>query len=242
MVAEYFAREKAELALVSQNEDNLGVVLNNIRKGGVKTAPLVIIEDFPQNAKSIIDKTIEKFGHLDILFNNAPFTKPISIRNSDMKDFDTMMTKNIRNIIELSNCAVPHLIISKGCIINNSCVYGSIPEDHFMSYCISKAAIEHFTKCAALELASKKVRVNCITPDCIDHDVHTFMDLDREKIEEEFRAFVKHAGIKNSTVNVKEPIYVTLATLFLAKDDRFNGCVVPVHGGISSYMKEITEM
>ena len=72
------------------------------------------------------------------------------------------MNANVTSILKLTQLCVPHLINEKGSIVNVSSVCGTRSFPNILAYAISKAAIDQFTKCTALELAAKGVRVNAI--------------------------------------------------------------------------------
>lgn len=86
-----------------------------------------------------------------------------------MDDYDAMMATNVRSVVELTQHAIPHLIESKGCIVNVSSTLSIMAAQGALAYSMSKAALDHFTKCVAMELASKGVRVNSVNP-AIDRD------------------------------------------------------------------------
>lgn len=69
--AEYFAKEGALLALVGRNPERSKKVVENIKKSGVKSEPLLILADISVDSERIITETIEKYGRLDVLINNA---------------------------------------------------------------------------------------------------------------------------------------------------------------------------
>ncbi|XP_055317703.1 uncharacterized oxidoreductase TM_0325-like [Sitodiplosis mosellana] len=235
LAAEYFGKEKAKLALVSSNSQNkFDNVLENIEESGVKTDVFVIIGDVTKDSKCIIDKTIDKFGRLDILFISASFIRPASIENFNIRDFDAMMTQNVRSSFELTHFAVPHLIESKGnIIIDSSTALGLIPVENWIFCCISKAALQQFTKCAAIELKDHGVRMNCISAQNIDVDFHSFIDIDRDKEEVDYENFLEQNDIKGP-MNERngQKIDCVSAIAFLANDNEtffITGLVVPVY-------------
>ena len=89
-----------------------------------------------------------------------------------MEDFDNQMNINVKTIINLTQKCLPHLITEKGSIVNVSSVTGSRSFPGVLAYCMSKAALDQFTKCVALELADKGVRVNSVNPGVIITDLH----------------------------------------------------------------------
>lgn len=168
--AEFFAKKGALLALVGRNPDKFEQVMEKIEESGVEMEPLVILADVTTDAKQIISETIEKYGRLDVLINNAGCGTLGSIETAKMEDFDAIMATNIRAVFELTQLAVPHLIAAKGNVVNVSSVYSTRVFKNSIAYCISKAAVDHFTRCAAIELADKGVRINAINPAFIETD------------------------------------------------------------------------
>lgn len=86
--AEYYAKEGAKLALVGRNAEKFESVIEQIKESGVEMEPLVILADVSVDAERIISETIEKYGRLDILINNAGFMIPNQFETMQMADFD----------------------------------------------------------------------------------------------------------------------------------------------------------
>ena len=103
-------------------------------------------------------------GSLDILVNNAGILEMGTIENSSLEQYDKIMNTNVRAIYQLTMLAVPHLIKTQGCIVNVSSVNGLRSFPGVLAYNISKSALDQLTRCVALELAPKKVRVNSVNP------------------------------------------------------------------------------
>lgn len=82
--------------------------------------------------------------------------------NSSMELFDQLWTINVRSLVSLTKLCVPHLIKTKGNIVNLSTGLALKAQPFAVFYNMGKAAIGHFTKCLALELGASGVRVNCI--------------------------------------------------------------------------------
>lgn len=145
--AVYFAKKGAFLALVGRNEEKFQKVIDKIKDSGVEMEPLIIIADVSTDAERIINGTIEKFGSLDILINNAGFSIPGTIESMKMEDYDAMMATNVRGVVELTQLALPHLIESKGNIVNVSSGLSLMTSAGMIAYSISKSALDKFTKC-----------------------------------------------------------------------------------------------
>ena len=150
--AEYLAKLGASLVLTGRNEENLKKVADKCSgKAFMVLADVTKDED----REKIIEKTIERFGKLDVLVNNAGILENGSIENTSLEQYDRVMDTNVRSVYHLTMLATPHLIKTKGNIVNVSSVAGIRSFPGVVSYCVSKAAIDQFTKCVALELAAK---------------------------------------------------------------------------------------
>ncbi|XP_037292734.1 uncharacterized oxidoreductase MexAM1_META1p0182-like [Manduca sexta] len=161
-----FAKEGADVTLVGRNEDKLAKVSAECAKYGKN--PLVIKADVSKDeeAKTIVARTIQTFGKLDVLVNNAGIFIPDDILEPNyMETFDLTINTNLRPVALITNQASPHLIQTKGNIVNVSSIDATMVKiPKFSAYFASKAAINHFTRCIALELAPHGVRVNTVSP------------------------------------------------------------------------------
>lgn len=117
------------------------------------------------------------------MINNAGFVIPGSIEDAKVEDFDSIMATNIRGTFLITHLAVPFLIQSKGNIINVSSIAGARPIQGVLAYAVSKAALDHFSRCVALELAPKGVRCNTINPGVIDTNFYDAFGLNQESAE-----------------------------------------------------------
>ncbi|XP_049878987.1 3-oxoacyl-[acyl-carrier-protein] reductase FabG-like [Pectinophora gossypiella] len=176
-----FAKEGANVVMVGRDQTKLKTVSDKCAQVGKK--PLVIIADISKDddARRIVKETIDKFGKLDVLVNNAGLNKPGSILDGKvLESYDKTFSVNVRAVIHLTSLAAPHLIKTKGNIVNVSGVI-SVTTPHFpdwISYHVSKAALDHFTRGAAKELAPSGVRVNAVSPGPVITDFAKNIGLD----------------------------------------------------------------
>ncbi|CAG2179031.1 unnamed protein product [Oppiella nova] len=118
-----------------------------------------------KDVKNLVEKTITEFGKIDILVNNAGIALRAPLGDPKYIDiFDKVMNTNVRSIQVLTQLVVPYLEITKGNIINISSVLSMTPSSSTMAYCMAKSALDMFTKCLALELGPKGIRVNSVNP------------------------------------------------------------------------------
>jgi len=223
--AEHLSKLCASLALVDCNEIKLEEVVNKL----TGTPILKIVADVTIDAKRIIDETIAHFGRLDVLVNSAGIVAMSSIESTSMVDYDKIMKTNVRSVYELTTYAVTHLIETKGNIVNVSSVNGIRSFPGLLAYCMSKAALDQFTKCVSLELAPKGVRVNSVNPGVIKTNIHRSMGMS----EEEYNLYLEKCKITHPLGRAGEVPEVASAIAFLANDGAsfITGTLLSVDGG-----------
>lgn len=159
-IARHFATLGGKVAIVGRNEKRLNEVAQEIGA----SAALAIVADVVTDTERIINETIKHFGQLDVLVNNAGVLGQGNLATYTDEEFNRIFDTNVRGVIKLTQLAVPHLEKTKGNIVNMSSVAGLRPMKNVLSYCISKAALDQFTQCTALDLADKHIRVNSVNP------------------------------------------------------------------------------
>lgn len=152
--ARHFASLGAKVVIVGRNEKRLHEVADQIKKDG-SPVPYEIVADVTKDAKRIVDETINHFGKLDVLVNNAGIVILDNAAVIELAEFDRVLDTNVRSVITLTKLSVPYLEKTKGNIVNISSVAGLNAVQNGLTYCVSKAALDQFTKCAALDLAPK---------------------------------------------------------------------------------------
>ncbi|XP_077995425.1 3-oxoacyl-[acyl-carrier-protein] reductase FabG-like [Glandiceps talaboti] len=230
--AKHFASLGCYLAITGRNKENLEAVVQECEANGLPKDKILLLqgdltnEDF---CKSTVEKTVEKFGQLDVLVNSAGIIAVGSIENTSMEQYDTVMNVNLRSIFHITMLAVPHLIKTKGAIVNVSSVNGMRAFSGVLAYCMSKAALDQFTNCIALELAPKQVRVNSVNPGVIRTAIHRRGGMDDEK----YAKFLEHSKTTHALGRVGEVEEVAKAIAFLASDDSsfITATQIPIDGG-----------
>jgi NAD(P)-dependent dehydrogenase (short-subunit alcohol dehydrogenase family) len=145
---------------------------------------------------------LKKFGKIDVLVNNAGLGKNGDILTTTLDQYDLVMNTNVRSVFHLTQLTVPHLIKTQGNVVNISSVAGPRQFPNLLAYCMSKAAIDQFTKCVALELAPKNVRVNAVNPAFIVTNFHKSLGMNDETYEKfKDRAAETHALGRAGTID-----------------------------------------
>lgn len=229
--AEYLANLGASLVLVGRNKDNLSAAAAKCARPDGVPEPLQIVADvtIEADAVRIIDETIKHFGHLDVLVNNAGIIDIGSIETTTLKQYETIMDTNVKAVYHLTMLATPHIVASKGNIVNVSSVNGLRSFPGVLAYNISKSALDQFTRSIALELAPKGVRVNSVNPGVIITDIHRRGGMD----EATYQAFLERAKTTHALGRPGVVREVSAAIAFLASDmaSFITGAQLPVDGG-----------
>ncbi|CAH1247694.1 DHRS2 [Branchiostoma lanceolatum] len=227
-----FAQLGAHLALTGRNQENLQATAKAcVEAGAPQDKILLVTGDIcdEQLQKNLVEQTVQKFGRIDVLVNNAGTAHLASIETTDMAEYDKLMNVNVRSVVALTQLCVPHLTETKGSIVNVSSVNGMRAFAGLLAYCMSKSAVDQFTRCVALELASKQIRVNSVNPGVIITNVHKTAGLD----EEAYAKFLEHSKSTHALGRVGDVSEVAKTIAFLASSDAsfITGAQVPIDGG-----------
>ena len=227
--ASLLAKNGATVVAVGRNEKELLALSEGLKakKGSVKIH-LADVNEFSQ-IERMVSETVQNFGQIDILVNSAGVIKTGSIENTTMDDWDKMMNLNVRSVFNLIHKCLPHLEATKGNIVNVSSVAGTRSFPGILAYCVSKAAIDQLTRCTALELAPKGVRVNAVNPGVVITNLHLRGGMD----EESYKAFLAHAKETHPIGRPGKPEEVAELIAFLASDKAgwITGATYEIDGG-----------
>ncbi|MEZ5426194.1 MAG: glucose 1-dehydrogenase [Pyrinomonadaceae bacterium] len=209
-----FARKGARVVAVGRNEKELSGLRDeaNGLDGKIKLH-LADIRETTQ-VERIVNDTIENFGQIDSLINSAGIILNGSIENTTLDDWDKMMSINLKSVFYLMNRCIPFLEKTQGSIVNVSSVAGIRSFPNVLAYCVSKAAVDQLTRCAALELAPKKIRVNAVNPGVVVTKLHKRSGMK----EEDYEKFLKHSEETHPLGRVGQPSDVAELIYFLASE------------------------
>ncbi|KAL5284602.1 hypothetical protein ACFFRR_006729 [Megaselia abdita] len=229
--AELFAKEGASLALVGRNTENLKKTIEGCYKVNPSAEVLLITADVTKDVERIVKETVERFGKINVLVNNAGVFAVGGILEADVDMFDSTLNINLRSVYHLTKIAAPHLIATEGNIVNVSSVSGLRSFPGTIAYGISKAALDQFTRCCSLDLAPKNVRVNSVNPGVIATNINKSFGM----ADENYAAYLEHSKGTHAMGRVGHVSEVASTIAFLASDDAsfITGALVPVDGGKS---------
>ncbi|MBN1154868.1 glucose 1-dehydrogenase [candidate division KSB1 bacterium] len=229
--ARLFYREGARLCLVSRSADALIAVRKELGDDDERIHIIAKDVTHADSADFICEGTIARFGWIDVLVNAAGIIATGSLETTDIKDFDYMMNINLRSVFLLIQKALPSLIERKGNVVNVSSVTGLRSFPDVLSYCVSKAALDQLTRCAALELAAKGVRINAVNPGVTITELHKRGGMDEKKYD----AFLQHSKSTHPLGRVGDPTEIAELILFLASPHAgwITGATYSIDGGRS---------
>jgi NAD(P)-dependent dehydrogenase (short-subunit alcohol dehydrogenase family) len=223
------ASEGAHVALVARRSEKLAEVVKAIEAGGGVAKAIAGDVTKEEDIERAVHETVEAFGGIDVLVNAAGIIATGTIETTKLEDWDYMMNINVRAPFYLMQLAMPYLVERQGSVVNVSSVTGVRAFPGVLSYCTSKAAVDQLTHCAALELASKGVRVNAVNPGVVVTHLHRTGYMD----EEAYAKFLEHSKTTHPLGRVGQPEEVADLIYFLAspKAGWITGVSCPIDGG-----------
>ena len=227
--ARRFAAEGARLALVGRDAETLGAVAEEARAGGGGAVEVQADVTVEAHARRAVETAAEHFGGLDVLVNAAGVIANGSVETTALADWDAMMNVNLRSVFHLMQLVVPHLERRPGNVVNVSSVTGLRSFPGVLAYCVSKAGVDQLTRCAALELAPKGVRVNAVNPGVVVTQIHRRGGM----AEEKYGDFLEHSKTTHPLGRVGAAEEVADLILFLASDRAawITGATYSIDGG-----------
>lgn len=224
-----FARAGASVLAVGRKEAALADIVSAIEQEGGRGASLaadVTAADAPQQ---IVDTALARFGRITAVVNAAGIIGSGTVETTSDEQWDVMMDINVRAPFRLMRAAVPALAESKGSIVNVSSVTGLRSFPGVLAYCVSKSGVDQLTRCAALELAPKGVRVNAVNPGVVVTNLHRRGGMN----EENYAAFLDHSKATHPLGRPGEATEIADLIFFLASPQAgwITGETISIDGG-----------
>jgi NAD(P)-dependent dehydrogenase (short-subunit alcohol dehydrogenase family) len=227
--ARAFGREGASLVLVGRNEAALAAIAEDVQRAGGSAVSCVADVTTAEAPAEIVGRAVQEFGGVDVLVNAAGVIASGTLDVTTDEVWDAMMSVNVRAPFRLMRAAAPHLVSRKGSVVNVSSVNGLRSFPGVLAYCVSKAGVDHLTRCAAIEMAPLGVRVNAVNPGVTVTNLHRRSGMD----ETQYAAFLERSKTTHPLGRPGDPDEIAALIVFLASDRAawMTGETIPIDGG-----------
>lgn len=175
-----------------------------------------------EEAANLVKYTIQKYGKIDVLINNAGISQIKEFTQITDEDWNNMINTNLNSVFYMSQEACHNMIHNKkGCIINISSIWGITGASCEVHYSVSKSGVDALTKALAKELGTSNIRVNSIAPGIINTEMNAHLsEEEKQNIEEEI-----------PLEKIGKAIDIERCVEWLIKDEYTTGQVISINGG-----------
>jgi NAD(P)-dependent dehydrogenase (short-subunit alcohol dehydrogenase family) len=220
-IAEAFLAEGARVAVSGRRRG----LLEEVHADGRQALPIEADVSNAEDRRRVIETVVQKLGGLDVLVNNAGVFLAKPLAEAGDEEMAKVFQVNVLGPLALTRDALPHLIRSKGNVINVSSVAATAVMPGTTAYSASKAALDHLTRILAAEVGAQGVRVNVLSPGLTDTDMAVPLLSDKA---------TKQGMVAQTPLGrVGTPADMTGTALFLASQDAgwVTGQILQVSGG-----------
>jgi NAD(P)-dependent dehydrogenase (short-subunit alcohol dehydrogenase family) len=229
--ARLFSKEGARLVLVDLNAELLAQLTEELE--AASTIVLDISGDVsePSLGRTIVERTMNQFGRLDVLFNNAGIVVGGTLVDCTEEEWERTMAVNLKSMYYLCRSAVPIMQNQGGgSVINMSSIAGSAGVVNRGAYSVSKAGVIGLTKSLAMDFVKEGIRVNCICPATVDTPSLQQRIAGSPDPQEARRTF----SARQPMGRIGTPEEIAAMALFLASDDSryMTGQAIIMDGGM----------
>ncbi len=221
-------REGASVVAAGRRGDRLDEVVRAIEsEGGRARAAAGDVRDAAA-CEALVRVAVEGFGGLDGLVNAAGVIGNGSVIDGSTAEWDRIMASNLDTTVLMTRAAARPLIARRGAIVNISSVASMRPYANLAAYCVSKAAVDMFTRCAALDFAPHGVRINAVNPGVVVTELHTVTGAVAD-----YPGFLERSKTTHPLGRVGRPEEIAALVLFLLGDQAgwITGDTVSIDGG-----------
>lgn len=182
-----------------------------------------------ENVKQVVDETVEEYGKLDIMVNNAGIGSQADIQEMELDEWRKILSVDLDGVMHGCKAAAPHLKETDGKIINMASIYGLVGDVGATAYNAAKGGVVNLTRSVADDLAQEDVNVNSICPGFVA------TPMTEQALEDE--DFRQHVLGETPMGRVAEPEEIASVATFLASDEAsyITGANIPVDGGWTSH-------
>ena len=224
-IARVLGSEGYAVVLSDINEEGLAEASKKLEEAKIKNFWVKSDVSAPEDAEKLVSETLEKFGRIDVLVNNAGITRDGLLMRMDESAWDLVLKVNLKGTFLMSKAVIrPMLKQKSGSVVNIASVIGLMGNVGQANYAASKAGIIGFTKSFAKEFGRKGIRANAIAPGFIQSEMTAVLS---DKVKEQMLTQIPMNAFGT-------PTDVANAVSFLASDKAsyITGQVLTVDGGM----------
>ncbi len=233
-IATAFARAGAAVAITGRRADKLDSAVRQLEKNGARALAIPGDISRPEDAERMVAETIDAFGALHVLVNNAGIARYGSLADMSREDLDAVIDVDLKGPLYVTRAALPHLRrhaeTAGASVISISSSITQAPVKSFAVYSAAKAGLDMLTRCCAVDFAGDRVRFNAICPGVVETPIFETM-MPPKTIDRALAQFAKVIPLGR----VGQPGDIARLALFLAGPDSswLTGAVIPLDGGLS---------
>lgn len=225
-----FAKEGAAVAITGRNADRGARVVREIEAAGASALFCRADVRSADECRETVARTLERFGRIDVLYNNAGVFHPNDVVDCTEQEWDETIDSSLKGAFLMSKYALPSMIErGSGSIIHCSSGWGIDGGDRAAAYCAAKGGLVVMTKAMAIDHGPQGIRVNCVCPGDVETPMlHEDAD-DRGLSWEQYES----GAVDRPLGRIGTPDEIARAVLFLASDESsfMTGAALVVDGG-----------
>jgi NAD(P)-dependent dehydrogenase (short-subunit alcohol dehydrogenase family) len=217
--AERFRQEGASVFTLARREERLEGAFEHYAVADVRS---------DDEIAAAVAGCVDALGRIDYLINAAGVIGTGGVLDTPPDEWERQFSINVDGIYHVTRHVAPHLVERGGAIVNVSSVTSLRPYGNLLAYCASKAAVDMFTQCVALELAPHNVRVNAVNPGVVVTELHTVT-----AAVADYEAFLEHSKTTHPLGRVGKAEEIAALCAFLCSDEAawITGGIHSIDGG-----------
>ena len=224
-----FAKEGAKVVVADLDEAGGNEAVDQIRSDGGEAMFVLTDVTAVADVQAMVKSTVDTYGKLDVLLNNAGIAMRLSVVDLPEEDWDRCVDINLKGVFLGSKYAIPEMIKNGGgSIINMASIYGIVGAPTRAAYVATKGGVTNLTRGMALDYATSNVRVNCLCPGFTETPLLAGV----LKTQAEYQALAEQHPMKR----LATPLEIAYGALFLASDESafVTGIALPIDGGFTA--------
>jgi NAD(P)-dependent dehydrogenase (short-subunit alcohol dehydrogenase family) len=229
-----FAREGAKVVVNDVDGARARRTVEAIASDGGAAVPVEADVSLAERVQRMFDETLQVWGRVDVLVNNAGFGIAATVEHTDEADWDRLMAVNLKGVFLCSKHVVPIMRRQGGgVIVNTASVTATVGIRNRAAYCASKGGVASLTRAMALDHVTDGIRVNCVAPGTIDT---AFFD-DILARHEDAAAYKRELAGRQVLGRLGRPEEVAQAILYLAGPESsfVTGSMLTIDGGMTAW-------